>query len=323
MSRVGLLCALLACASGCAAGARLTADRRDYALYRETRVAATPALRLGASGRYLKEQPNGRFRAEVERSFARAEPRFFAQAYDRPSLLRAYLRVLPDGPHAQAAYARLDEFGLLNKFRARNAAASEAFVKRVESELVGAEKGRQELIREVSSLVSLMVRTRSFGAPTSELDHELIFRFRLSPPAGVCEDARCTKPVHLAYAVPSAGKLVPRELSGLLSIELARGNVAGFSLSGREMFSRIAEAIDRKPIESSNLLARTEGIARAVQVFDNATSAAFSAPECKKDVIAPVVLLRECGGVRMTVTAALEPGQEDRVDVVPVASERR
>src|SRR5690349_17957096 len=71
MSKLALLLALLAGTSGCAAGARLTADRRDYTLYRETRVAATPELRLGASGRYLKEEPNGRFRAEVERSFAR------------------------------------------------------------------------------------------------------------------------------------------------------------------------------------------------------------------------------------------------------------
>ena len=323
MSKLALLLALLAGTSGCAAGARLTADRRDYTLYRETRVAATPELRLGASGRYLKEEPNGRFRAEVERSFARAEPRFFAQAYDRPSLLRAYLRALPDGPHAKEASARLDEFGLLNKFRARNAAASDAFVRRVEGELVAAENGRQTLIREISTLVSLMVRTRTFGAPTSELDHELIYRFRLSPPAGVCDDARCSKPLRFRYAVPDAGKLLPRELSGALSIELNRGNVAGFSLAGREMFSRIAEAIDRKPIESSNLLARTEGIARAVQVFENATSAAFSSADCKRDVIAPVVLQRECGGVRMTVTAASEPGQEDRVDVVAVPPERR
>ena len=59
MSARGLLLALLLPLAGCGAGARLTADRKDYTLYRETRVAGTPEQRLAASGRYLKEMPEG------------------------------------------------------------------------------------------------------------------------------------------------------------------------------------------------------------------------------------------------------------------------
>jgi hypothetical protein len=317
------LLASLLLLGGCGVGSRLTADRKDYTLYRETRVGATPEQRLAASGRYLKELPNGRFRSEVERQFAQTEPRFFAQAHDRPSLLRAYLRALPDGPHAKDASARLEEFGLLNKFRARHQAASESFVQRVESELVSAERGRQSVVREVSTLVSLMARTRSFGAPTSELDDELIYRFRLSPPAGTCAESRCAKSFHFGYAVPEAGKLAPRALDIVLSFELDRGNVTSISLAGRDLFTRLAEAMDRIAISSSDQLARMEAIARAVQLVDNATSSAFPDPGCRKDVIAPVVLARECGGVRLLVRAAIEPGEDDRVEVMATAFAKR
>jgi hypothetical protein len=313
-----LLLALLLSLPGCALGARLTADRRDYVLYRETRVAASPELRLAASGRYLKERPNGRFHAEVAQKFMESEARFFAQAYDRPSLLRAYLRALPDGPHARDAAARLDEFGLMNRFRARDAAASESFVKRVESELVGAENGRQALVREVTTLASLMASSR-FGVPTSELQHELIFRFRLSPPAGSCLESRCTKAIHFEYAVPDAGKLIPRAVDLVLAFQLERGNVVGMSLSGRGLFTRLGEAVDRVAIANSNLLARTESIARAAQLLDNATSGAFPGAQCQREVIAPVVLARECRGLRLTVTAALDPGEDDRLEVLMVA----
>lgn len=311
------ICALpwLLALSSCGAGARLTADRKDYALYRETRVASTPEQRLAASGRYLKELPNGRFRAEVERRFAVTEPRFFALAHDRPSLLRAYLRALPDGPHAKDAAARLDEFGLLNRFRARDAATSESSLQRIQSRLEAAENARQALIREVVTLSSLMARSR-LGVPTSELDHELIFRFRLSPPAGTCVEGRCSKAFHFEYAVPAAGKLVPRAADFLLTLTLEHGNVVGISLSGNGLFTRLGEAVDRVGIAESNLLARTEAIARAAQLFDNATSSAFPGADCPKEVIAPVVLARECGGVRFLVSAATEPGQHDRVEVL-------
>lgn len=304
--------------SGCGAGARFTAGRKDYALYRETRVASTPERRLAASGRYLKELPNGRFRAEVAQRFAVTEPRFFALAYDRPSLLRAYLRALPEGPHAKDAAARLDEFGLLNRFRARDVATSESSLQRIQSGLEAAENARQALIREFSTLSSLMARSR-LGVPTSELDHELIFRFRLSPPVGTCVETRCTKAFHFEYAVPEAGRLAPRAADFWLTLWLERGNVVGISLSGDGLFTRLGEAVDRVAIADSNLLARTEAIARAAQLVDNATSAAFPSADCAKEVIAPVVLARECRGLRFLVTAAIEPGQQDRVEVLSAA----
>jgi hypothetical protein len=313
----GALVAGLLFAAGCGSGNRFIADRHDYALYRETRLARDIETRFAASQRYLRDEPSGRFREEVLAWFNRAEPRFFALGRNRPSILRAYLRALPDGPHAAAAQARLEEFGILNQYRAEREAQSERFISRVEGELERAETGRKAVISELTTLARLLAATRSFGRPTSELDHELIYRFRLQPPAGVCLESICHKEFRIPYAVPAGKKLAPREAYFLLSITLARGLVERLSVSGPELFSRIAEAVDRQPISASDMQARAEAIGRSVQVLENAVEAALPAAECRRDVLAPVVLERRCRGVRWRMVAALELGGDDHFEIEP------
>lgn len=314
MKRLALLwCALEL--GACSMGTQLASSRGDYALYRETRVAKRPEQRLAAAHRYLREEPEGRYRAQVRAWLAVAEPRFLAEAHDRPSMLRAYLRAMPAGPASQAVRDRLEEFDILNQYRGRKEAESERFVSRVEAELAAAQAARERFIETVVSLVGAMAKTRSFGQPTSALDEALIYRFRLEPPAGHCRGDACSKQFALDYAVPTRDGLVARTARFELAIDLDAGLVTRIRLAGPELFSRLTEAVDRTLLDPKNLLARTEAIARALQVFENSLQPTLPSSECARDVVAPVVLSRICRGVSLSVVVGTEPGELDRIEV--------
>lgn len=319
MSRVLGLAALLAL-HGCAAGSQLTAERRDYWLYRETRVATSPEARLKASADYLREQPRGRYRAEVQAWFNRAEPAFYRLAHDRPSLLHAYLRALPKGPHAAAVLARLDEFAALNEYRARRERASESSLDDIQAALARAESGRNEVVQKLSRLVALLASIQSFGKPTSELDPQLMLEFRAASPEAACVEGQCSQAYRIDYAVPERKGLVARQADFSLELQLEAGALRRARLAGPELFSRLAEAVDKAPVMAFDVQARAEAIARAVQVIANVIEPTLPERECQRDVVAPVVFARECRGVRLSARAALEPGQADVVEVSAAAT---
>ncbi|MGC4092046.1 MAG: hypothetical protein QM756_30020 [Polyangiaceae bacterium] len=315
MRRQLLALAMAWLVGGCALSNRMVASRDDYALYRRTRVAETPAERLGAGSRYLREQPNGRFRSEVRAWFEATEPRYLAEAHDRPSLLRAYLSQMPDGPHAQAVRDRLQEFDLLNEYRGKREVESERFVSRVEAELDKARSERDRFIQGVTSLVLLMAKTKSFGKPTSELDDTLIYRFRLESPVGRCDGDSCVKRFSYAYSVPTRSAPLPRTAELELGFELSQGLLRRVRLAGPELFSRLTEAVDRVLLDPKDLLGRTEAIARSIQILENTLEAELPSSECRRDVVAPVVLMRACRGVALTLEVGAEPGEPDRIEV--------
>lgn len=301
---------------GCSVGNRVASPRADYALYRETRVGKTPEQRLGAGSRYLRELPEGRFRAEVRAWFEVAEPRFVADAHDRPSLLRAYLRELPNGPHAEQVRDRLEEFRLMNEYRGRKAAEREQFVRRVESEFAAAKAGRERLIERVKSLVTTLSKTQSFGQPATAVDQALLGGFGGAEPPGGCSETLCERTLTIPYAVPTRTGLLHRNAQLSLVVELEAFAVKRIRLGGPDLFTRLGEAVDRVAIEPDNLLGRTEAIARTQQVIENALEPALPTSECRRDVVAPVVLTRTCRGVSLSVVVATQPGELDRIEVV-------
>jgi hypothetical protein len=194
-------------------------------------------------------------------------------------------------------------------------AASEQFLDRVESDLERAETGRKELLSEFSELGRLLSATKSFGAPTSELEHALLFRLRLLAPAGVCTETSCQKRYHLEYGVPDAGKIALREATFSLTVGLERGLVSSVAVSGVDLWSRLGEAVDKRVVDALDLQGRAEAIGRAVSLLESAVEAALPSAECRKDVVAPVVLARACRGVTLTMSAALQPDAEDRLEI--------
>ncbi|HEV8245388.1 MAG TPA: hypothetical protein VGP93_06460, partial [Polyangiaceae bacterium] len=187
------LIALLLGIEGCAVGTRFAAGHEDYRLYRETRLAATVEDRLSASNRYLQTLPNGQWRDEVRAWFKLGESAYFRAAKNSLPRLRAYLVAMPDGPHAREVGSRIVELESEIAFAERREQRTLSSARRVQTTLSKAAQQRQLLVRDVSEWLRLLAGIDSWGQPTSALDDQLIFRFRLEPPHGSCSGDVCKK----------------------------------------------------------------------------------------------------------------------------------
>jgi len=314
--RLVLGCTLLPVFLGCASTARVTGDFGEYAAYRRTRLAPTVEERLGASDRYLREYPRGDYRDEVRAWFKPAEKRYFKLAWNNLPRLRAYLDAMPNGPHAEAVAERIDALEARRTFAERRDARMLAYASGIEARLDAAAEGRRELVREFGTLARSMAKTRSFGEPTSELDSELLLRFRVRQPSGTCSGERCAKTFSFAYAVPEHKNLVDRTALATLEITLDHGLVRKLTLSGPELLTRVAEAVELNAISDSPQ-ARAEAIGHAVDVLEDALEDALPKARCGAEAVSPVVVLRRCDGVRFEASYGVDPGVPDVLTVTP------
>ena len=307
-----LICVAL---SGCAVGERLVTGRGDYRTYRTTVVGATELDRLAAGNQYLKRYPNGRYIDEVKAWFARHDARFVARNHDRPSALRAYLQVVPDGPRSSEVRARLTELDIYRGYKKRDSDREAAQLSRVASELGEAMRTRREFVQVFALLVSKLTKISSFGLPLSALPPELANEFR--GPKSACETERCVKPFRLGYTVPGQSKFVAREAQFELLAVARGGRLERAELGGSELFSRVGEAVHRQAVAAESLSGRVDAIARAVQVVENAIEARLPAAACQREAVAPAVLVRDCRGLRVEMRAGTEPPFRDVIVVSP------
>ena len=311
-----LMVALLPLALGCASTARMTGDFGEYAEYRRTRLAPTVEARLAASERYLHDYPDGDYRDEVRAWFKPAEKHYFKLAWDNLPRLRAYLDAMPKGAHAEAVAERIGELESRREFADRRDASVLARASGIEAQLDAAGAGRRELLREVGTLVRAMAKTRTFGEPTSELDTELLLRFRVRQPPGACAGDQCQKKFAFKYGVPENKALVDREVSVTLDITLEHGGVQKLTLAGPELLTRLAEAVEVRAIPE-NPQARAEAIGHAVDVLDEALEPALPKARCDAEAVSPIVVARKCDAVRFEASYGGEPGAPDVLTISP------
>ena len=311
-------CVMASSLAACASTETFTASTRDYDLYRRTRTAQTTEKRLSASHDYLEREPSGRFQDEVRHWFERAEPLYYARASRSVAGLRQYLDALPNGPHAKAAADKLADVAQTQRLeRARDERLLDE-ARDVEATLAGADELRRRAVRELSEWIERLAAIHSWGQPTGELDSDTIHHFRLQEPEGHCKDERCVKTLALPFAVPDGKKLAPRKALFDVELELYRGGVAKARIRGPELWNRAAEASEVRVVGPGSAQARAEAIARAVQIANGALGARFGDPSCRREAVSPVVLLRECAGVRITMSAAPTPEEDDELVVEPL-----
>jgi len=303
----------------CASTARMTGDFGDYASYRRTRLATSLEQRLGASERYLRDYPQGDYRDEVRAWFKPAEKHYFKLAWNNLPRLRAYLDAMPNGPHAEAVTDRITELESRRVFADQREQRMLEHASGIEARLATAADQRRDFLREFTALARSIASVRSFGGPTSELDSELLLRFRVRQPSGICEADRCSKTFSFPYSVPEKKSIADRVAQSVLEIGLDRGLVRNVSLSGPELLTRVAEAVEVSAVPDSPQ-ARAEALGHAVDVLDAALEEPLPKARCAVEVVSPVILARRCDGVRFEVVAGLDPGAPDRLTI---AAEKR
>lgn len=306
-----LALALAASLGGCGVGNQLFSSRGDYKLYRETKVAPTLEARLSAAHRYLKTSPDGDYAPEIRAWFSPAEARYVARAHDSLPLLRAYLKALPDGPRVAEVQERARQLEDVIKSAADRELNRDERLATLQADLARAETQRKAFLEELASWVSALSNVRVWNQPVSAVDAELATRLNLADPA-TCQLDLCAKPLKARFAIPHAqGRLVPRDASFEVELVLKEGLVTEIRLGGRELFSRVGEALDLKPVSFADPLSRAEAIGRALTLVSGALGVAFPEETCTRPAVSPIVLDRACDGHRVTVTAAVDPGAAD------------
>lgn len=308
-----LLFAIAFALTSCAVGNQLVAGRSEYELYRNTHLAPTLEERLAAGNRYLKSNPEGRYAGEIKTWFEPAEKAYVGAAWNSLPRLRAYVKAMPDGPSVDNVKARAEELEATIGFAAKREQDSEARVAALQANLERAAEQRKAFLDEISGWIRAFSAVKSWDKPLAELDAEVAGRFGGDKIADSCLDELCSKSLTPRFAIPLKEKLVPREAAYSAELVVRGGVVVEARLRGRELFSRIGEALDRRAVSFSDPQSRAEGIGRALSLVTNALGTSFPPETCEKPAVAPIVLERACGGLRVTATAALTTGEEDLV----------
>jgi hypothetical protein len=303
---------------GCATGRQLVSPHAQYRLYRGAHLAPTLEARLAAANRYLHVAPNGVYAPELRSFFEPAERAYVGRAHDQLPLLLAYAQALPDGPSIGEVRARIEELETAARFAKNRAKAREERTESLEANLERAAAQRRAFIAELTGNVAALASVRTYGEPLALLPPEVRNRFALSDPNAGCPLDVCTQQLAPRFAIPSAAsELVPRQASYTLELSLQSGVVAGLRLHGPELWSRIGEALDLRPVSFEDPQSRAEAIGRALPLVENALGSAFADAGCERPAVSPIVLQRTCGGLQVTMTAAIDAGEEDLITFGP------
>jgi hypothetical protein len=292
----------------------------EYGLYRRYRLAVSEDAKLAAAYEYLRRNPTGRWRAPMREWFTNAEAYYLERSWDSVAGLKRFSASVPKGVGAARAARRVVELELWLSFERSSDARFDEAIERMEERLARAEQGRRKLLTTISAWSARLAAFREWGRRTSELGHDFIYAFRLEAPAARCSDGACTKTIVIAYEIPENKRPSPREAVYDVRLVLADGGVAGVALTGPDLFSRLGEAVSLRPIDPTDYAARTEAIARAVDLVSLAVDAALPPAECAVAAVSPVLLHRRCEGVDLRMITATDPSEEDRLVVTPVSA---
>lgn len=274
---------------------------------------------MRAAHTYMKTQPQGRWRGEVRAWLSEAERRYlWAAGHDRKAL-RALLSASPEGPHADLARARL---ALLSEERALHDAEQRDFefgARVTFAELDRAAEARRGVLMDLRGWLALLARIERWHGRTHELPHDFIYEYRLEEPAARCGPTQCRKSLAIEYAIPENKRSSGRVAIYDVILDLDGGGVVGATLTGPQLFDRLAECMDLAPVAVTHTQSRVEAIGRAAQLITAAVEAAMPAAECARQPVGQVIVERACRGRRLRAIAAVGESDEDRVVVEPWA----
>jgi hypothetical protein len=307
----------LACASalGCASLPTLTERPEEYHLYRATRVAPTLEERLRAADHYLRQAPRGAHAEQVRAYFTREEEKYYLAAFDRLPNLYAYEQALPQGPHIENVKSRIAALENRRRQRERKEGEIDAKARATLDMLSAADSKRRAFVGVFKEWTARLLRIKSFGEPTSELADETIYAFRLAEPRGSCHADSCRKLLQLSYPVPGQRELVDRAALLEIQLDLERGLLRRARLAGPELWTRLAEALSLKALPTPTPEERADAVKRAAMLVRALLEPSLPASECDASAAEPVVILRKCRGVRVSMIAGSSPTDDDVLEI--------
>jgi hypothetical protein len=209
-------------------------------------VANSYDERMASAWDYLKRRPDGRYAARLRRFVKRAEPVYFEVRQSTIAGLEAYLRSLPDGPHAAEALERLTTLRFERRREALDRREALATGLRLDLERTQ----RAEVSSELDQWLALLVRPSLWRRPLSQAPDALLLRYSLALPKPRCtrDDPEqglttCRKRLRRGFRVVDDGARVERTLAIELQMVLdASWKPRRATLIGPAMLVRRAEA---------------------------------------------------------------------------------
>jgi len=314
--------------AGCSVVSGFAVSNSEYVAYRKVRTSSQLTDRLAASEAYLASYPSGLWADEVFPWHEQAELAYWKRAQTSQDGLEQYLRALPTGPHAAQAAEKLA--ALLDRKADDRIELLELSAATTEERFSEWSRQRDDAREVFTRWLGRALSVESWGQPTGNLPHEVIFNWRIDPPKGTCQDDYCIKSIQMEYRVPGGGDEAERIFLLDVVLLLESGRLQEVRLQGSGLFSRLYEVGAKRTVRFDDPQARRDAISYAVDVVGGAAEARLPAARCTIQSDGLVALHRSCEGltVRVEVAASIENDDvvsihgtgeiaKDRVDLGP------
>lgn len=299
-----------ALALGCVPTRNALAPNDDYAAYRTYKLANAYGARLAAASRYLLAHPKGEYAAEVSAWFVPAEQRFYESAGGTIGGARAYLALLPDGPHAE------DEKRMVAAWEKEQIEGPAREKKALEDARKKAEAAKRALGETIETWTQKAVRISAYRVDRATLeknDGGFAEPFFHEPPEATCDPDGCSKRFTFSYAVPDANPPLDRTVGLEVRLETAAGLVVAVTMTlPRHGFVYWLEGSENRGVDKADPAVQGEALTRAKNRVESIVRKHVGG-ECTTDEAEDLRTLT-CGKVRVVVRKG--PAGEDLVRIL-------
>ncbi len=202
----------------------VTASHDEYRLWRKIRLERSPDERARMLQRYLGAYSAGHFAKSATREEGQLDDRFYSAGMTDIEGLAFYLRLFPEGRHAEQARYRLDALVRVEEQRAATAAAAEERRREMEERLE--ERRRSWCTRTLETWLRVVAGIEGWGDPLDAvLGRNVTFATAWNgDPRPACEGDLCRKDLdHHFYIQVRGATRVDRDMKMRIGLRLRPG----------------------------------------------------------------------------------------------------
>jgi hypothetical protein len=300
----------LAALCGCATLRPIVTSPSEYDAYRRYKLARTLDDKLASAWVYLRDSSNTTFRIEVMRWFGREEELFFAEAGSTPGGASAYLKLMPDGPHAEV------EATFLRAYEKEKIEAPLRAKKELEEARKRADAARKAAGEAIELWTRRGVAITTYREPFEKFQKvdRAVADALAEEPSATCGELGCSKTLYFKYAVPDASPPTDRVVAVVVRLEVQAGLVSALSITApKGGFTWWLEGAEVKAVDPFDVAQREEALMRAKNRVETVVRDALKSAQCNTKE-EPTLRTIDCGAVRVTVEAL--PNGDDVVRII-------